>query len=93
MNKTIWDITEDLALQNYGLNAAISVLAEAVEYFERKMEPHSAEASYLAMRQDHILNLFWVAERMLQDVNEAQDRIIDCLWKKAKEERGVADGE
>jgi hypothetical protein len=87
MDKSTWETASQTECMSFNLGAAMSVLREAVEYFEKKLEPHGPETTYLVMWQAHILNLFYVAEKMLCDLEKEQKEIIDWLYGKAKEER------
>jgi hypothetical protein len=84
-NKTLFDIACEMESMNCDLGAARSVLNEAVDHFERKMEPGSFEANYLIFRQNHILNLFYAAGKMLHDLELEQGKVIGALYEKARE--------
>jgi hypothetical protein len=81
-NEKLFDLVNCLVEQNTGFDIALSVLREAVEYFEQNIEPGSFEANYLLMRQDHICNLFCAAERMLHDLGKQYNEITDALHEK-----------
>jgi hypothetical protein len=66
------------------LACAVAVLQEATEYFGMKIEPHSFEADYLIMRQDHILNLFYAAENILGMITKQNSELATGLYEYSK---------
>jgi hypothetical protein len=85
--KDLSDIAAEMDQASLDLSAARSVLQEATEYFEKRMEPGSPEANQLIRRKDHITKLFYVAETMLYDLEEKQRAVVDWLYGKHREER------
>ncbi|MDR1245888.1 MAG: hypothetical protein LBK57_02535 [Clostridiales Family XIII bacterium] len=82
--ESLWNIASRIEGQSCDLASAGAVLHEAVNYFSMKIEPRSFEADYLIMQQDHILNLFYAAENMLDMITKQNSELATGLYEYSK---------